>query len=98
MATNVENLRDIPISSRSSRLVTRVDRSTEMGNAFNMRADKDRDWACDRYEEYFNKRIETDPAFKREVLSLKGKTLFCWCAPKRCHADTIASWLNGQGD
>lgn len=47
-----------------------------------------------RFEEYFYKRIKTDPEFRKEVLKLKNKRLGCFCAPKPCHGDVIAEYLN----
>lgn len=49
------------------------------------------------------KEIETNLKFRRyadEILNaLKAYhkvALYCWCAPKRCHAETIKRWLENQ--
>jgi len=53
-----------------------------------------REDAVKRFERYFTDRIEKDSEFRRRVLSLKGKSLGCFCKPKACHGDVIADWLN----
>ena len=79
----------------------RVDRSSVLGNPFK----GDRDVDCDKYAVYFATCI-ADPnasAFKDELARLAqlykqyGKLrLFCWCAPLRCHSETIREWLLAQ--
>lgn len=54
----------------------------------------DRDFILKQFKEYFYSRIKTDRTFAKRVLSLKGKTLGCFCSPKRCHGDIIADYLN----
>jgi hypothetical protein len=48
------------------------------------------------FKAYFEERVATDPEFRARVLSLKGKTLGCFCKPKACHGDLIVEWLNKQ--
>jgi len=47
-----------------------------------------------RFREYFARRIETDPEYRARVEALRRKRLGCFCAPKACHADVIAAWLD----
>lgn len=49
-----------------------------------------------KYESWFENRIAVDPEFRARVLELKGKTLVCFCAPRLCHGDVIARWLDQQ--
>lgn len=75
-----------------------VDRSSPLGNPFYMRTEKYRNEVCDKYVDHF---IETkDVLFIAELdhlydLYIKHKKLrlFCWCAPKRCHAETIRDYI-----
>ena len=61
-----------------------------------------RDEVCDRYEEYFNNALDcNDEKITTELARAVTKTieqgyikLGCYCAPKRCHGDTIAAFLN----
>lgn len=45
------------------------------------------------YEQWFLKKVNSEPEFKAKVLALKGKTLGCWCHPKACHGDVIVAYL-----
>lgn len=75
----------------------KVDRSTPVGNPFPMLFERMRDNVCDRYKTWFDAEINSDnSAFKKyletliEVYKRYGQLrLFCWCAPRRCHAETI---------
>lgn len=42
------------------------------------------------YNEYIRNRIQTDEEFREKVKALDGKTLGCFCKPKRCHGDILA--------
>ena len=64
------------------------------GNPFMLKADETRGSTLEKYRKYFNNRLETDPEFRRKILSLKGKTLGCFCKPYPCHGDIIAEYLN----
>jgi len=74
----------------------KVDRTSILGNPFYMQNESQRDEVCDKYEEYFQEKMKNDEEFRREVerlcnLHIKHSKLniFCWCTPKRCHAETI---------
>lgn len=78
----------------------RVDRSSILGNKFYMKNESERNKVCEEYEKYFNMQIRKNLAFANEVKRLAyihqkyGKLrLFCWCAPKRCHTETIKNYL-----
>lgn len=78
-----------------------VGRPTALGNPFYMRDESMRDEVCDKYEVWFKAKTEAkDPAVMAQLRSLWsiGKrdghvNLGCYCAPRRCHADTIARFL-----
>ena len=76
----------------------RVDRSNRiLGNRFYMRDESERDYVCDMYRSWlFKKIIDKDEMVCNELKRLKNiylkynkLNLFCWCAPKRCHAESI---------
>lgn len=78
----------------------RVDRGTVVGNPFYMKDESKRDEVCDKYEEYFEKQRVENVDFLAYLTKLVltyaayGKlNLFCWCAPKRCHAETIKKYV-----
>ena len=79
-----------------------VDRSSKVGNPFILKTERDRAKVCEEYEKYFalNK---GDPQFVKVLAAMLaahkkyGKLrLFCWCAPKRCHAETIKKHMLGE--
>ena len=81
-------------------VVIRCDRASVLGNPFRMDKEAQRDWSCDEYRKYFQKKVsDTDPAFiadMNRILAIakeKDVVLACWCYPKRCHTETIKAWL-----
>ena len=76
-----------------------VGRGTPYGNPFVMTHENgqdtgSREWACAEFEKYAESRILREPDWLKP---LYGKDLVCWCAPKRCHADTLLR-LAERGD
>lgn len=73
--------------------LVRVDRGTNWGNPFVMADDSDaeRNRVCDLYEQYARWRLTVEPDW---LAPLRGKALGCWCAPQRCHADTLRRLAN----
>ena len=94
----VVNLQDYEL--KDNEVLIKVDRSTPVGNPFYMRNEGMRDEVCGKYEAYFYKKVKEAGAFRDYVAhiyrtALKNDVaLGCWCAPKRCHADTIAAFIN----
>jgi hypothetical protein len=83
--------------------LVKVDRSSVLGNPFYMKSEAMRDDVCDKYEAYFRKEVEDKnskllPELRRIYkLAKVGKVqLVCHCAPRRCHADTIKSFLDSH--
>lgn len=72
-------------------------RPSPLGNPFYMKSEADRDRVCDQYVVWFKENLERlQPTL--EALSAKHKAegvlyLACFCAPKRCHCDTIKAHL-----
>jgi hypothetical protein len=71
-----------------------------LGNPFFMATESERDCVCNKYEEWFklNSEINSKVIFElnriKNIYLLFGKLrLFCWCAPKRCHAETIRNYI-----
>lgn len=80
----------------------RIDRSSVLGNPYPLFSERNRNSVCEKYEQYFKKKllVNEDVNFIFKLKKLKtlykkyGKlNLFCWCAPKRCHAETIKKYL-----
>lgn len=64
----------------------RIDRQTHWGNPFAIGKDGTRDQVCAKHEQWF---MDDPVAIKLAKRDLRGKVLGCWCAPKRCHGDTL---------
>ena len=76
---------------------TYIGRPSVYGNPFYMDDEEERDLSCDRFAQYFNERLQRDPHYVEAMHRLKRIAmrqgylkLECFCAPKRCHGDTIA--------
>lgn len=93
---NLRQLKDV-----KDGILIRVDRSSVLGNPFYMSNESMRDEVCDKYQQYFDKKVteKTDDEFMNELrriykLAKHSKVyLACWCAPKRCHAETIKAFI-----
>lgn len=44
------------------------------------------------YRRYLERRLSSDCLFRRRVAQLHGKRLYCFCAPRPCHAQILAEW------
>lgn len=58
------------------------------GNPYTLKKDteENRVVAVMLYREYAIRNTE----IRKQVATLRGKTLVCWCAPERCHGDALA--------
>lgn len=91
----IHNLRNTKPSNPYDIVVCRG--KSSLGNPFILHNEEDRNKVCDDYEEWLHKQIrENNRAVMGQLDSLLIKYriysqlgLFCWCAPKRCHAETI---------
>lgn len=71
-----------------------IGRPTIFGNPYEIGKDGNREDVVNKYRKYFTERIQTDMSFRRQVLTLRGKRLGCFCKPKECHGDVICEYLN----
>ncbi|MCK5612605.1 DUF4326 domain-containing protein [Candidatus Pacearchaeota archaeon] len=87
----------------------RVDRMSCLGNPFILRYDGNRDEVCDKFKVWFDELVNSwvpgEVIMRRKdifnelcrLADLYGRCgkfrLFCWCAPKKCHAETIRDYL-----
>lgn len=68
-------------------MAVRVDRKSIWGNPFILPDDGTRTEVIDHYVEAY---WPHKPSLHKQVKSLQGKALGCWCAPALCHADFLA--------
>jgi hypothetical protein len=70
--------------------LTRIDRTTDWGNPFELPADGTRDEVCDNYAVYLGMK----PSLTKRIKELRGRVLACWCYPQRCHGNHLADLAN----
>jgi hypothetical protein len=69
-----------------------IGRPSKWGNPFVIGRDGTRDDVIARYEAW----LLEQPELVDALPELAGKTLGCWCAPRGCHGDVLASLANAQ--
>ena len=85
---------------KEGEVAIKVDRSSPVGNPFVMYNEGMRNEVCEKFEAYFYKKVKEPGAFRDYVAYIyrtalkQDVALSCWCAPKRCHADVIAAFIN----
>lgn len=83
-----------------------IGRPSPLGNPYPIGPNADRNKVCDDYEEWFKTQIAiNNPLVCHELMRLHriGKIngvvrLGCFCAPARCHGDTIAEFMMNNYD
>lgn len=73
-----------------------IGRPSIFGNPFKIGPDGTREEVIEKFKDYFYKRLVDDSNFKARVLTLKDKTLGCYCKPLPCHGDIIAEYLDKE--
>lgn len=81
----------------------KCDRSSFLGSKFYLKGDESRrGMVCRCYDDWFKMNVlafDDWEAYEelmriRDLLRKHDRLrIFCWCAPKRCHCQTIARWL-----
>ena len=80
----------------------KVGRTSPVGNPFLLGKESERDLVCDQYDDWFHNAIHTKEfhAYMNKLnhaYNRYGKLdLYCWCSPKRCHAETIKEYLEND--
>jgi hypothetical protein len=70
-----------------------VDRTTMWGNPWRLvEYVNTRDFVCDNYAT----RLRAHPELVARLAERNPKRLVCWCAPKRCHAESLRDALEGK--
>lgn len=50
------------------------------------------DEVCEKYREY----VLSNPELLKQLKTLKGKQLGCWCKPNRCHGDILKELIEDE--
>ena len=90
------HIRRLPSDVNLSDVVL-ADRSTRFGNPEPMKgkSEKERNRVCDYYDAWFHESEQGISGYRDAVLRtfIDAKYIGCWCAPKRCHVDTIIEFI-----
>ena len=77
-----------------------IGRGSPLGTPFVMKSEADRDRVCDQYAVWFEERVKAGDALVMnelrrlyKIAKRGGLVLGCYCAPKRCHGETIKGFL-----
>ena len=76
-----------------------IGRGSIWGNPFVLGKDGNRDQVCDLHKEHLKNQIRKGDISLEQLAALKGKQLVCFCAPLRCHGDTLvmaADWATEE--
>jgi hypothetical protein len=77
----------------------RVDRGSPIGNPFPMKREIDRVKCCQMYRVWFyeTQHSTVQKEYVQRLIDTYRKygrlRLFCWCAPKQCHAEVIRKYI-----
>lgn len=66
-----------------------IGRGSRWGNPFVIGQHGTRDQVCDKYEAHLQRLVDSGAVTLEDLAALHGKVLVCWCAPLRCHGDTL---------
>lgn len=76
-----------------------IGRGSMWGNPFVMGKHGNRDDVCEQHKEHLKSQIRSGEVSLEQLAALKGKDLVCFCAPLRCHGDTLveaADWATKE--
>jgi len=71
----------------------RIDRASKWGNPFHI-GEGTREEVIQQYREW----IMEQPQLLKEISTLQGKRLGCWCSPNTCHGDVLVELADGISD
>jgi len=100
---NIQKQSPVTIGKKWDKDAIYIGRGSPLGNPFAMKgmSQEERDRVCDAYIGWFNEQIHMmNPVVHTELSRIyqlaltQPITLGCFCAPKRCHGETIKAFLD----
>ena len=83
------------VNMRTSQYDARIDRATAWGNPFHIGRDGDRRTVVAKYRRMVEEKSTAQSLWiHRNIESLRGKRLGCWCAPLECHGNVLIELLD----
>jgi hypothetical protein len=107
MSIRVVNLSNHDAAAFPNEVLFRIGGPWILGNPFvgkdGITDESKRDELCDKYDAWFNQQIEKGNwkmmAALHEIIRtarVKDIALGCYCAPRRCHAETIKRYIENK--
>ncbi len=97
--TQVTNIM-ITVGRKWDQTAQYIGRGSPLGNPFVMKNESDRNRVCDQYQVWFEQQVTSNNVVVMNELRRLYKlakrgdlVLGCFCAPKRCHGETIKRFL-----
>jgi len=69
-----------------------IGRGSKWGNPFKIGPGFNRDEVCDMHKKHLDTQIADGRVTAEDLNELHGKDLVCFCAPARCHGDTLEKY------
>lgn len=81
-----------------------IGRGSPLGNPFVIGKDGGREAVCEKYQSWFEDQVRNrNPAVLQELYNIQTEAqshgwvkLGCFCAPQRCHGETIKAFLESN--
>lgn len=95
----VINIKDAPLGWEDDSNYVYIGRSGKgrsgyFGNPIKLKTGQPKGSTLQEYSDWLDVKVKDDPEFRERLLSLKGKTLVCFCKPGPCHGDVILQKIN----
>lgn len=68
--------------------------SSNFANPYKIGRDGLREEVIEKYRGYITAKIKHDTLLEKELITLRGKNLGCWCFPEPCHGDVLIELLS----
>jgi hypothetical protein len=68
--------------------------SSNFANPYKIGQDGTREEVLVKYKNYILNKLENNEQLMKELASLKGKNLGCWCCPDKCHGNILLELID----
>ena len=95
----VRSMRGSARPSWGNRHSVRIDRATKWGNPYPVSTAGSRERAIALHAHYLRHRIEKTATFRHDLRELaQADEVWCWCAPRWCHGNTLSAGAYAAAD
>lgn len=68
--------------------------SSSFANTYKIDKDGTRDEVIQKYKIWVREKLKNDISLQKELISMKGKNLGCWCYPEPCHGNILLELID----